>query len=64
MKKIIFYICLALSTCLHAQQELKHIDTKLDSIFGHYNIGEKPGVSIAIIEKDKPTFLNHMVMLT
>ncbi len=39
---------------LTAQQELRTIEAKLDSLFGHYNIGKKPGVSIAIIENNKP----------
>ena len=56
MQKIIFFLCLSLSTYLHAQQGLQNIEIKLDSVFGHYDIGEKPGVSIAIMEKGKPTF--------
>ena len=56
MKKILFYLFLSLSTYLPAQQGLQNIETKLDSVFGHYNIGKKPGVSIAIMEKGKPTF--------
>ena len=56
-KNFVFFLFLSLSTFLTAQKELKHIDAKLDSIFGHYNIGEKPGVSIAIIEHNKPTVL-------
>lgn len=56
-KIYVVYSFLSLATTLNAQQELRHIDTKLDSIFGHYNIGEKPGVSIAIIENNKPTIL-------
>ncbi|MFK7813348.1 MAG: serine hydrolase domain-containing protein [Maribacter sp.] len=57
MKKIVFVLFLSLSTFLSAQKELKNIDAKLDSIFGHYNNGITPGVSIAIIEKNKPTYL-------
>ncbi len=56
-KNFVLFLCLALSTLLTAQKELKQIDATLDSIFGHYNMGEKPGVSIAIIEHNKPTVL-------
>ena len=45
------------STFIIAQKQLSQVDLTLDSIFGHYNIGEKPGVSIAILEKGKPPFL-------
>ncbi len=53
----VLFLLLFLSTFIHAQKELRHIDANLDSIFGHYNIGKKPGVSIAIIEHNKPTVL-------
>ncbi len=56
MKKIVFFLFLSLSTYLSAQLGLKHIDSKLDSIFGHYNSGLKPGVSVAIIENNKQIF--------
>lgn len=56
-KSLVCCLFLSLSTFLNAQKELRHIDAKLDSIFGHYNSGIKPGVSIAIIEKNKPIFL-------
>ncbi|MFK8163972.1 MAG: serine hydrolase domain-containing protein [Lewinella sp.] len=56
-KFVVLCLLLSLTTSLTAQQELKHRNAKLDTIFSHYTIGEKPGVSIAILEKDKPVFL-------
>ncbi len=44
------------ASLLDAQHELTSINQKLDSIFGHYDDGIQPGVSIAIIEKEKPVF--------
>lgn len=54
-KSYVFFLFLSLSTLLTAQDKLPQIAATLDSIFGSYNIGEKPGLSIAIIEKNKPT---------
>ncbi len=42
---------------IQAQKQLKDHDTKLKALFAHYDIGKKPGVSIAIIERDRPIFL-------
>ena len=54
-KSVVFFLFMFLTISLNAQQALKNMEVKLDSVFGHYNIGEKPGLSIAIIEKNKPT---------
>jgi len=47
----------AITSPSFSQGSLNDIDTTLDSIFGHYNLGQKPGLSIAILEQEKPVFL-------
>lgn len=51
-----FILSLILSGILRGQGEIRNLGTMLDSIYGQYDIGIKPGVSIAIIQDDKPTF--------
>ena len=45
-----------LSVIVNAQHDLKDFGTKIDSAFGHFDTGVKPGLSIAIIDGDKPVF--------
>ncbi len=56
-KYFICYLFLSLSTFISAQQELKAIDKHLDALFGDYNNGLKPGVSVAIMQQNKPIFM-------
>ncbi len=62
IKYVLFPIFYMLSLVSHAQGGLKNVSHTLDSIFHHYDQGNQPGLSIAILEKNKPVTLKSYGM--